>query len=117
MIDQTTTADADIHYVNLDGPEPVFMERPFLTDVASWNKTSISADGVDEATFGPGIPMNTIVRVHPNQLAYQEGIPADMTVMVDDGTFEFSATVPGNYFVVIENPFPYRTMTQEIVVA
>lgn len=115
-MDEVLTADADVHYVNLDGPEPVFMERPNLTDVASWNKTTIIGNGTDEATFGPGIPINTAVRVHPNQLASQEGIPADMTVMVDDGTFEFAATVPGSYFVVFDNPFPYKKMTQEIIV-
>lgn len=116
MIDENTIADANLHYINLEGPEPVFMERPLMTDVASWNKTTIIGDGVDEATFGPGIPLGTTARVYANDDASQLGIPPNMTVTIDDGTFEFSATEPGSYFLVLDNPFPYQSLKQEIIV-
>lgn len=58
---------------------------------ASWDKTSIVADGSDEAVLS-GLPVPCEVTV--------DGTP----VTVEDGTFEFSAGTPGAYVIRVDEP-------------
>ena len=56
---------------------------------ASWDKQTIDADGVDEATLS-GLPIPCTVTVDKDD------------IIVTDGSFEFSASSVGNYRVIVD---------------
>jgi|TARA_B110000977_G_scaffold193036_1_gene267430 hypothetical protein len=56
---------------------------------ATWNKTSITADGVDEAVLAT-LPIPCTVYVD------------DQSIVVDDGSFEFSSDSAGIYRVKVD---------------
>lgn len=64
-----------------------FQIRQHLT--AAWDKQVIDADGVDTATLS-GLPIPCQVSV--------DGVVYD----VDDGGFEFAATSPGDFHVMVD---------------
>lgn len=79
----------DVHFV-AGQPEP----RPALAG-ASWNNTAIISNGEDVAVLS-GLPAGTIVSV---TVVAGWGIPSIPDVVVDDGTFEMTASIPGVYLV------------------
>lgn len=80
------------HYV-VDG---AIVARPALP---AWNKTSITADGVDTATMNVGVPAKVSVN----------GVDYD----VPGGVIEIISNVPATYQVVVE-AFPFISATFEI---
>lgn len=88
----------------------VITARPALT--ATWNKTTITANGVDQATFGSGLPNPTSVMLTtvPDGAHLPEE-PEEVTT----GTFTFATPISGAYTIIVTPPFPYIPVTQEIV--
>jgi len=83
------------HYVS--GAD--IMNKTDLT--ADWNKSVISADGIDEAILSP-LPIPCTVFV--------DGDPT----LVNDGSYEFSADDPGVYRIRVDT-IQYLEQTWEIV--
>lgn len=84
--------------------------RPDITFVASWNKTTVSANGVDTATFGPGLPNPTSVSVQvPN------GATTPTDEIVTGGTFSFATPIAGEYVVTVVPPLPHMPYSQLII--
>lgn len=85
----------------------VVTARPTLT--ATWNKTTITANGSDTATFGSTLPNPTTVTV---------GVPVSATApeaeQVTTGTFSIATPISGEYTVTVMPPFPYMPVTQVI---
>lgn len=94
--------DRDTQYVVDD----VLTDRPPLSDVATWDKTSITADGVDSCTLGAGLPNPTIIKVHPDAVASKNGAIGAL-VNVTDGSITFGTESVGSYRFEVINPFPY----------
>jgi|TARA_B110000908_G_scaffold140894_1_gene168241 hypothetical protein len=67
---------------------------------ATWNKTSITADGVDEAVLAT-LPIPCTVYVD------------DQSIVVDDGSFEFSSDDAGIYRIRV-NAVAHTEITWEI---
>lgn len=96
---ENAVADGTVSWV-VDG---VITGRPLQT--STWNKTTISADGIDEAILGNTLPNPTTVNI------YGRGVEA--SVEVTDGSFEFSSNTPGIFTIYIEQ-FPYTAIHTEI---
>jgi len=98
-------ADGATQYINVS--TGAVTTRPTLT--ATWNKTSITANGSDTAIFGSTLPNPTTVIV---------GVPVSATTpeaeQVTTGTFSITTTIAGEYTVTITPPFPYIPVTQVI---
>jgi hypothetical protein len=58
---------------------------------ATWSKTTVTADDVDEAVLG-FLPIPCTVYVDED------------LVVVEDGTFEFKTSDPGGYIVIVDEP-------------
>ncbi len=84
--------------------------RPLLTTVATWDVTSIIANGTFKATLGATLPNPTTVSVKPPA---NSGIAAIADQTVTDGTFTLATTVAGAY-VVTAKAFPYQDYTVTI---
>lgn len=80
-----------------------------LSTVATWNTTTIDADGVDAATLGSSLPNPTRITV----IASAPGIAPITQVNVTTGTFTLTTTTPGTYTVITE-VFPYLNTSTTI---
>lgn len=98
-------ADDDTHYI----VAAVVTERPTLT--ATWDKTTITADGVDQATLGSTLPNPTNLMVTVVPEGVQQPDPEEVTT----GTFTFATPVAGEYTILVTPPFPYIAVTQVII--
>lgn len=85
----------------------VITPRPEIT--AIWNKTAISADGADTATFGSTLPNPTDISV-----MVPDGAISPEVETVTSGTFEFATPIVGEYTLSIVPPFPYQPISQVI---
>lgn len=79
------------------------VERPTL----SFDKTTILADGTDEAVM-VGLPI-------PTTVVFDAGTPDERVEVVEDGSLEVRASVPGTYTILIEDPFPAQSFEGEII--
>lgn len=86
--------------------------RALLSTVATWNKTSITANGVDSCTLS-GLPNPTTVTI---ELPLTSVISAAtvLTYTITDGSFTLSTNDPGTYTVRVLNKFPYAPYSQVI---
>jgi len=91
----------------------VVTARPALSVVATWSATTI-ASGVT-ATLGTTLPVETVVTVVASGAVQLLGGRGHSVVFVNDGSFEFSSTIPGTYTVSVEC-FPYLNTTYTITV-
>lgn len=81
--------------------------RPEFSTVGSWDTTTITADGVDAATFGTGLPNPTIISVVvPVFSGIQPVTPFEET----SGSFSITTPARGEYRVSF-TAFPYRPLT------
>lgn len=99
-------ADADDANYYISGGS--IAARPTLSAV--WNKTTITANGADQAIFGSGLPNPTTVSVTVVPEGVQIPDPEDVTT----GTFSFATPIAGAYTVIVTPPFPYIPVTQVI---
>lgn len=93
-------------------PELVYMlggvavDRPLLTSMATWDTTTITANGTSSATLGPTLPSGTVIRF--------TGAPAALGEIDDltetSGSFIMNTTIAGDY-TVTATLFPYQTLT------
>lgn len=98
-------ADDATEYINTTNQSVI--ARPSLT--ATWNKTTITANGTDTATLGSSLPNPTIVTVDvPTGAVLPD--PEEVTA----GSFSLATTISGDYTVRIYPPFPYMSITQVI---
>lgn len=81
--------------------------RPSIT--ATWNKTTIAANGADAAVLGATLPNPTTVSVKVPAGAVS---PSDETVT--GGSFSLATPIAGSYAVTVTPPFPTRVHTQTI---
>lgn len=102
---QDTANDATEYY-----PSGVKTTRPLITSVATWDTTSITANGTAKATLGSSLPNPSTVFITPPAGL---GLPAVAPQTVTDGTFRLSTTVPGAYTVTVR-AFPYQDYTVTI---
>lgn len=96
-------ANDDTHYI-VGG---VVTARPALT--ATWNKTTVGANGIDTATFGLNLPNPTQVLV-----TVPDGAVTPVPENVTTGTFSFATPVAGEYTVYVNPPFPYKPTSKTI---
>lgn len=89
----------------IDGGSVV--SRPALTAV--WNKSSVTANGSDTATFGSTLPNPTIVTV-----VVPDGAETPPAETVTIGTFSFATPVAGEYTITVSPPFPYKPIIKTI---
>lgn len=82
--------------------------RPAMS--ASWNKTTITADGVDTATFGSGIPSGTKV----DCISFPQTVTPPSQETITTGSFSFAADVVGEYVIQISPPLPYHPVVTTI---
>lgn len=61
---------------------------------AAWDKQAINADGMDTATLS-GLPVPCTVLIDGEEF------------LVEDGSLEFVAMAPGDYFVSVDHPEHY----------
>lgn len=78
-------AEGDTHWYNAANGQ---VEQR-VSSVASWDKLAITADGIDEATLS-GLPVPCTVFVDGAE------------ILVEDGSFEFSADDQGEYKIWID---------------
>tara|TARA_R110000851_G_scaffold211412_5_gene363989 strand:+ start:3544 stop:3996 length:453 start_codon:yes stop_codon:yes gene_type:complete len=103
-----TQYTGNLYYITDLGNSNTISARPIMSNFASWNKTSIQADGVDEAVFGTSLP-TVNVEVIPNGILEIE----TSSITVTDGSFEFSTPYAGKYVINIDY-FPYQYYTETI---
>lgn len=84
--------------------------RPLFSSVATWNTTTITANGTSTATLGPGLPNPTGVVIDIPRSSGLD-IPAPQTVT--SGSFSLTTTVPGVYRVQVK-AFPYQGTVYEV---
>jgi hypothetical protein len=78
------------------GVDAVLTEKPLLTTVATWDKTTIDADGVDAATLGAGLPDPTSISiVIITAQGAEQIVPFDVT----DGSLVLKSLIIGMYSV------------------
>jgi hypothetical protein len=78
---------------------PVLTERPLLTTVATWNKTTITANGTDSATLGAGLPNPTTVIIN---IVTAEGAEPVDNFTVTDGSLVFKSNIIGEYSILAQ---------------
>lgn len=88
----------------------VITSRPLLTTVATWDVTTIVANGTAKATLGATLPNPTKVSITPPPNSGIASI-ADQTII--DGAFTLATTVAGAY-TVTATAFPYQDYTVTI---
>jgi len=89
--------DDDTHYF----PTGVLTVRPYFDTVASWNTTTLGADGVQVITYGSTLPSGTTYEVIPPQgVAVSSGT-------ITDGIFSMKTLVIGSYQLTLRS-FPYQ---------
>ena len=96
------------------GVDEVFAEKPLLTTVATWDKTTLDADGVDAATLGTGLPNPTSIYISITTAEGAELItPFDATT----GSLVIKSNVVGVYQVtaMAEGYKPYVTAITAVV--
>lgn len=98
------SADDREHYIS----GSAVTSRPTIT--ATWDKTSVTANGSDTATLGSTLPNPTSVSV-----AVPDGAVTPDDEVVTGGTFSFATSIAGNYIINVTPPFPYLSHTQVIV--
>lgn len=101
---EDTDTDAEWYYVS-----GVKTARPLFSSVATWNKTTIDADGVDTATLS-GLPNPTNMVV---QVPMGKGLDLPGPFTETSGSFSLTTTVAGTYLVLVE-AFPYQTAAFQI---
>jgi len=107
------TADAEPLRDEVYVVSGVLTARPALSAIATWNKTSITANGVDSATLGSGLLNPTTIKVHPDVDAMKNGGDGAL-VVVTDGSITFATEAAGKYDFEVVNPFPYLPTTYTI---
>ncbi|MDM0042154.1 hypothetical protein QTI05_24160 [Variovorax sp. J22R193] len=94
-------------YIADPGGTPTLTARPSLDDDnAVGGSDPWIADGTSSVTYGPDLPVGTLVRV-------SSGNPAFATIEaleVDDGELELATTLVGQYEVIVTS-FPYADKT------
>lgn len=95
--------DDDTHYF----PAGVLTVRPYFDTVASWNTTTLGADGVQVITYGSSLPSGATYEVIPPQgVAVSSGT-------ITDGIFSMKTLVIGSYQLTLRK-FPYQDYTVRI---
>jgi hypothetical protein len=89
--------------------EDVLTERPELP--ASWNKTTIKANGIDEAILSE-LPNPTSVGIRLLNKVGVNPVQEEIT----DGSLTITAEFPGEYLVEIDL-FPYKFYSKVVTVA
>ena len=95
------------------GVDVVFTAKGDLTNVATWNKQTITADGSDAATLGAGLPNPTQIII---AVVSAKGAEAVAPFNVTDGSLVFKSLIEGEYLVTAIGPGyqPYAvTITAE----
>ena len=78
------------------GVDVALSTKPLITTVATWDVTTIDADGVDAATLGAGLPNPTSISILIITARGAEQIaPFDVT----DGSFVLKSLIAGTYSV------------------
>lgn len=91
-------------------PSGVKTTRPLITSVATWDTTSIVANGTAKATLGATLPNPTTAFIEPPSGLGFASVPVQT---VTDGTFRLSTTVAGAYLVTVK-AFPRQDYTVTI---
>jgi len=101
----------------------VLTPRPLLTSVATWDVTSIVADGVSTATLGPGLPNPSTVIMEGSipdiinkDSTYRFTTSSGIVPAIDevtDGSYTITTTTTGLFTIIVES-FPYQTYTTTI---
>ena len=95
--------DGNEYYIS-DGTA---VERPELTSVASWDKTTFTADGTDSATI-TGLPECVVAIVNLDDPYYPT-----FNDEITDGDLSLSTLTEGTYQVTIDC-FPYKKYVVEL---
>lgn len=104
--------DPGAYKMNFSGGVYTRAARPLLSTVATWNKTSITANGTDSATLS-GLPNPTTIVIDlPAGSTIDSSIT--LTYTITDGSFTLTANAPGTYTIHAYDPFPYQTYSQTI---
>ncbi len=91
-------------YVNiLDG----FLPIPRPSNNATIDKTTITADGTDEAIM-TGI-------TNPSTVSITSADTEPISEVCTDGRVEFATETPGEYIILITPPFPEQTKTFTVI--
>ena len=78
------------------GVDAVLVARPLITTVATWDVTTIDADGVDAATLGAGLPNPTSISI---LIITAQGAEQIVPFDVTDGSFVLKSLIAGTYSV------------------
>lgn len=101
-----TSVDPDTEYY-VSG---VKTTRPLMTTVATWDTTSITANGTSSATLGPSLP-------NPTNILVSFSIPSidgsGTSITETSGSFSLTTVAAGSY-TVTATAFPYQTYTTVI---
>ncbi len=96
-----------VDYVDSYYPAGVKTSRPAISQVASWNKTTILGNGADSCRLGNNLPNPTTVTV--------EFQGQTQTHVVTTGAFVFSTEEAGEYQITAEH-LPHKPLTTLITV-
>jgi hypothetical protein len=104
--------DPTYYKIHWTGSAWQMVARSALSTVASWNKTSITANGTDSCTLS-GLPNPTTVVI---ELPLSTKLAANTTLSytITDGSFTFKTNDPGTYTIRALNRFPYAPYSQQI---
>ncbi len=96
------------------GVDEVIVAKPLITAVATWNVTTIDADGVDAATLGAGLPNPTTITVEALTGEDAEDV-ADFDVA--DGVLVLKSLVVGTFSISAKaSGYQYYTQTITVVI-
>jgi hypothetical protein len=98
------TADDILEYISGGS----VTSRPVIS--ATWNKTSIIANGIDSAILGSALPNPTSVLV-----SVPPGATLPPEEIVVTGSFSFATPIAGSYTIKVIPPFPYQPHEQVII--
>lgn len=93
-------ADFNTQYVS----SGIITNKPKFTLSSSWNTTSITADGISSAIFGPSLPNGTLVTL---TVPTEVGTVNPFTET--SGSLTINTTIPGTYIVKLQL-FPYQVL-------
>ena len=99
-----TSYDPNLYYDNAG----VITVRPLLTTVATWNKTTITADGSDAASI------STLPNPSTIKISTPIGIDPIEDIIETDGEFSMTTNVVGNYEITVVS-YPYQDYTVTIL--
>lgn len=97
---------ASLYYV----PSGVLTARPYLSSVATWDSTTLTANGVDTVTLGSGLPATTTYTITPLS---DNGVDV-VTGSVTDGSLTITTDAVGPFKVELDGIFPYLTDVEVI---